>query len=257
MNPYPNSGDPNQYPPTQGSTGIPYGGSSPQTPPNVPPGYGDQSPYQQPGYQQPPYQQGAYQQPPYQTPYQAPYQQTPYPQSKSTVALDWRYLTAGIGALVSLIAFFLPAYNAGIAVIPMLNSLGYPTSSYNSSTYSFPLISAAQSGRQLWLDFVIALVAIGIVGLLQFGKQMFKAPTSPMIQKLANSLNTSPHTWGLILLGVGGFGIFFHFILDLGVIGFWAYGAWLYLLGMIAVAVGGFFIFRPPTTTPTQVPPVR
>jgi hypothetical protein len=246
MNPYPNSGDPNQpnqYPPNQGLTGTPHGGGA-QIPPNVPPGYGDQSPYQQPGYQQPPYQQGDYQQPPY----QAPYQQTPYPQSKSTIAFDWRYLTAGIGALVSLIAFFLPYYTYGGA------GGTYYGITIPSTNYS---VTGFQIGRQFLLDVIIALAAIIIALLLQFGNQMFKAPTSPNIQKLANSLNTKARIWGLVLLAFGAFGIFFRFILDLTVLNIWGVGSWLYLLGMIAVTVGGFFVFRPLNSTPTQVPPVR
>ena len=246
LNPYPNSGDPNQpnqYPPApnQGPTGTPYGGGS-QMPPNVPPGYGDQPPYQQPDYQQPPYQQDAYQQQPYQQP---PYQQAPYPQQKSTIAFDWRYLTAGIGALVAFIAFFLPYYTY---------SSGGGSYTVPGTSYS---ISGSQIGRQLLLDIIIALAAIVIAVLLQFGSQMFKAPTAPNMQKFANSLNTQQRTWGLALLGLGIFGIFFRFILDLSVLNTWGVGSWLYLLGMIAVAVGGFFTFRPLTSAPTQVPPVR
>jgi hypothetical protein len=247
MNPYPNQEDPNQanqYPPNQG--GQYSGGGSYQTPPNVPPGYGEQPPYQQQGFQQPSYQA------PYQQP---PYQQSPYP-PQSTLALDWRYLTAGIGALVSLIAFFIPSYNVLVVAAPVFSSLGLPTS-YTPTTGGYPAVSGAQLGRQLWLDLIIVLVAIGIVLMLQFGNQMFKAPTSPGMQKLVNSLNTSPRTLGLALLAVGVFGIFFHFILDIGVLGYWTFGAWLYLLGIIAVAVGGFFIYRPLTPAPAQVPPVR
>jgi hypothetical protein len=239
MNPYPNSGDPNQpnqYPPSQGLTGTPYGSGAP-IPPN-PPAYGDQFPYQQ----------GAYQQPSYQTPYQSPYQQTPYPQSKSTIAFDWRYLTAGIGALVALIAFFLPYYTYGSG------GGSYYGITVPSTNYS---VTGLQIGRQFLLDVIIALAAIIIALLLQFGNQMFKASTSPNIQKLANSLNTQTRAWGLVLLIIGAFGIFFRFILDLTVLNIWGVGSWLYLLGMAAVTVGGFFVFRPLNSTPTQVPPVR
>lgn len=248
MNSYPNQGDPNQpeqYPPGQEQAGAQHGGGY-QTPPSVPPPYGEP----------PPYQQGAYQPPPYQAPYQAPYAQSPYPQRQSSIAVDWRYLTAGIGALLSLILFFIPSYNEAIALVPIANSQGYYaglTSAYSSA----PLVSGAQLGRQLWLDLMVVLVALIIVLLLQFGNQLFKAPTSPIIQRLVNSLNTSSRTWGLALLVVGAFGIFFHFILDLGVLSFWGVGAWLYLLGLIAVVVGGFFIYKPPSSTLIQVPTVR
>jgi hypothetical protein len=86
---------------------------------------------------------------------------------------------------------------------------------------------------------------------------MFKASNSSNIQKLTNSLNTQTRIWGLVLLIIGAFGIFFRFILDLTVLNIWGVGSWLYLLGMIAVTVGGFFVFRPLNTTSTQVPPVR
>lgn len=244
MNSYPDPNDPTQmaqYPPNQGQQ--PYGAY--QGPSNVPSGYGEQPPYQQSGYQQAPYQQSAYQQPPYQMP---PYQQAPYAQARSTIALDWRYLTAGIGAFVAFVAFFLPSYSGLIAFGGDFNSL------LTGATY---LISGAQYGRWLWLEAIIALIPLGIAILLQFGNQMFKTSTSPNIQKVVNSLNTQPRTWGLALLLVGAFGIFFHFILGLSIINLWAFGAWLYFLGIIAVTVGGFFVWRPLTPTSTQAPPTH
>jgi hypothetical protein len=142
---------------------------------------------------------------------------------------------------LSLIAFFLPYYSVNI---------GY---------YLTPVVTASgfQVGHQVLLDLFIALIVIIVALLLQFGNQIFKAPASPSIQKLANSLNANQRVWGLALLGIGAFGIFFRFILDLGRLSTWGVGSWLYLIGMIAVAVGGFFIWRPPASTPGQVPPVR
>jgi hypothetical protein len=255
MGSYPNPGDPNQpnqYPPNQGPAQTQYGGGY-QTPPNAAPapapGYGDPQPPYQPGpgaYQQPPYQQGAYQQPPYQ---QAPYQQTPYPQRQSSIAFDWRYLTAGIGALVAFIAFFLPYYS--ISTGGTYLGVTIPGTVYSQS--------GLQIGHQVLLDIVIALVALAIAACLQFGSQMFKASatsTSSSFQKLTNSFNTNQRMWGLALLAIGAFGFFFRFILDLGSLSSWGVGSWLYTIGMIAVAVGGFFIYRPLTSTPAGVPPV-
>ena len=221
MNPYPNSGDPNQptqYPPNQEQAGTPYGGGY-QPPPTE---YGDQ----------PLYQPGAY----HQSSYQSPYEQTPYAQS-SSIVFDWRYLTAGIGALVSLIAFFLPYSGAN----------GY--GGYVSAGSGF------QRGHQLLLDFIIALAALAIAALLQFRSQIPTASIPPAIQKLINLLNQ--HTSGLTLVGLGIFGFFFRFVLDLGSLSSWGIGSWLYTLGIIAVAIGGFFVWRPPASISTQVPPTR
>jgi hypothetical protein len=228
---YPNPGDPNQpnqYPPSQGQPGTPYGGGGYQQPPS---GYGEQQSYQQGAYQQPPYQQSPYQQ---QSPYYAP----------SAVAFDWRYITAGVGALLSLIAFFLPYYSFGGATY-----YGVTSPSYG--------VSGLQIGHQVLLDIIIALAAIVIALLLQFGHQIFKAPASPNMQRLANSLNANQRSWGLALLVIGAFGVFFRFILDLSVLNIWGIGSWLFVIGMIAVAVGGFFVWRPPASMAGQVPPTR
>ena len=214
---------------------MPYGGYSSSS--NLPP-YGDWQPPQPPfhqggGYQppfsqtggnyQPPFQQGYQQQIPYQ---QSPYQQSPYPQS-SPISLDYRNLIAGIGAIVAIVAFFLPAY-----------------------TISFLFL-----GGRYWLDFFIALVALAIVILLQFGEQWFKSSTNPTIQRVIKSVTSEPRTWYIRLITVGSFGIFFHFILDLGYLNIWGVGSWLYLLGMVAIVVAGVLFIRPPAST--TVPPIR
>jgi hypothetical protein len=121
--------------------------------------------------------------------------------------------------------------------------------------YGYGFASGFQQGHQLLLDFIIALVALAIAAFLQFGDQLFKAPTSPTIQKLTNSLKTDQRRWGLILMSLGIFGFFFRFILDLGTINYWGVGSWLYTIGVIAVAVGGLFIYRPPRPSPVQTPP--
>src|SRR5690349_17970627 len=131
---YPSQGEHTQYPPGYGST------------PNTPSYSG-----QQQAFQQPQYQQQAFQQPPYQQQYQQPYgqspyqQQSPYPQAPA-ISWDYRNIIAGVGALVAVIAFFLP----------------FRTISDFSLYIS---ASGAQLGTKYWLDFIIALVALGIVAL--------------------------------------------------------------------------------------------
>jgi len=200
--------------------------------------YGSQAPYQQGGYpyQQPYYPQGDYQQNPYQ-------QASPYAPARPAIVFDYRYLAAGIGAIVSFIAFFLTYYS-------------------NSITFLGTTITDAPSGVQMagregryWLDLIIALAAIIIPVLLQFGEQWFKTSTTPMLQKLVSSLDAKPRDWGLWLFITGLAGIFVHFILDLNELGVWGVGAWFYLLGMIAVAVGGFLVYRPPASMSTQATP--
>lgn len=249
MNPF--SGDPNQQNQPneatnmQGPTGTQYVGSNYQPPAS---GYQQQQ-YQQPQYQQPQYQQPQYQQPQYPGQYpQQPYAQRP---AGAPFPYDWRYLTVAVGALLSVIAFFIPSYN-------IFGDYPGNWSSYSSLLGFNPYVSEFYVGRQHWLDLIIVLIALGMGVLLLFGKQMFKTSTSPMIQKVVTSLNNQPKTWGLALLALGGFGIFFHFILDLGALGLWAFGAWLFLIGLISITVGGYFIYRPPagTTTPGAVPPM-
>jgi len=248
---YPNQGQndptqPSQYP-NQGTENTDYGRYSPS--PNMPP-YRDQqsqqppqSPFQQGGYQ-PPFQQGGYQQGPqpsfqqqmnYQ---QSPYQQSPYPQSP-TISLDYRNIIAGVGAFIALISFFLPYYT-----IPYAD---FPSSSLSASGYGI--------GGRYWLDFILALAVLAIVILLQFGEQWFKSSTNPTIQRVVTSLTSQPRTWYTRLIAIGGFSIFFHFILDLGRLSIWSIGSWLYLLGAIAIVVGGVLFIKPPI--PTATPPVR
>ncbi len=253
MNSYPNQNpDPNwgtnwsapQYPPNQGQQGQmgqPYGAQWPGTPPP----YGGQQPYQQEGYpyqqpfypqeQQPFYPQGGYQQNPYQ-------QASPYAPARPAIAFDYRYLVAGIGAIVSFIAFFLTYYSGHDPIL--------------GTTFAETGVQTAGIEGRYWLDPLIALVAIIIPVLLQFGKQWFKTSTTPLLQKLVSSLDTRSRDWGLWLCITGLAGIFVHFILDLNELGDWGIGSVLYLLGMIAVAVGGFLVYRPlaPKST-TATPP--
>ena len=200
--------------------------------------YGGQASYQQGGYpyQQPYYQPGDYQQNPYQ-------QASPYAPARPAIVLDYRYLAAGIGAIVSFIAFFLTYYSFSFTV------LGTTTTDIESGAQI-----AGGEGRY-WLDLIIALVAIIIPVLLQFGKQWFKTSTTPMLQKLIGSLDTKPRDWGLWLFITGLVGIFIHFFLDLNHLGDWGVGAWFYLIGMIAVAVGGFLVYRPPASMSTRAAP--
>ena len=254
MNQYPNQDqDPaqqGQYPNQgQGQSGTQYGGGYGQVP-NVPPYTNPQPPYQQggqPPYQQTPYQQGGqppYQQPPYQqSGYgQTPYQQTPYQQGSYgqtpygapvSQSMDYRYIIAGVGAIVAFIAYFLPFYT------------------YSSTYFSFSLSGAEASGR-FFLDLLLALAALVIVGLLLFGNQMFKNPTNPTIQQLLTSLNTKTRTWIYALIGVGAAGVVIHILVSLGLPGSWGIGAWLYLLAMLAVAAGGaLFIWQPNKSSTT------
>src|SRR5689334_19683663 len=113
--------------------------------------------------------------------------------------MDYRNIIAGVGAIVAVIAFFLPFFSYAGSVLGQ---------TYQSSA------SGVQVGSRTWLDFIIALVALAIVVLLQFSEQMLRTSTSPMIQRLRTSLNTQPKTWYTALIAVGAFGIFFHFILD-------------------------------------------
>ena len=248
---YPNQGqnDPTQHSqyPNQGTDNIPYSGYPPS--PNMLP-YSKQQPHQPPqppfqqggGYpspfQQSGYQQGAYQQ---QIPYQqSPYQQSPYPQSAS-ISVDYRNIIAGIGAILAIIAFFLPYYTISFSLS------GISSSNLSESGYAI--------GGRYWLDWIIALAALAIVILLQFGEQWFKSSTNPTIQRVVKSLTSQPQTWYTRLIAIGGFGIFFHFILDLGRLNIWGVGSWLYLLGMIAVVTAGVLFIKPPTPTTTQ--PIR
>lgn len=229
-----------QYP-NQGMDNTPYGGYSP--PSNMLP-YGNQQPPQppQPPFQQgggnypPRFQQGSYQQGAYQQ--QSPYQQSPYPQSPS-ISLDYRNIIAGIGAIIGLISFFLPYYTVSFSEIP--------NSSISESGYGI--------GGRDWLDFIIALAALAIVVLLQYGEQWFKSSTNPTIQRVVKSLTSQPRIWYTRLITVGSFGVFFHFILDLGRLNFWGIGSWLYLLGMIAIVVAGVLFIKPPV--PSTTPPIR
>jgi hypothetical protein len=256
MNQYPNQGqnDPTQQSqyPNQGTGNTEYGGYSPLS--NRPP-YGDQPPHQPPqppfqqgGYQPPPFQQSGYQQGAYQPPFQqqtnyqqSPYQQSPYPQ-KPAISLDYRNVIAGIGAIVALISFFLPYYTMSYFYTDL------PSGSLSESGYGV--------GGRYWLDFIIALAALAIVLLLQFGEQWFKSSSNPTIQRVVASLASQPRTWYTSLIAVGGFAIFFHFILDLGRLNIWGLGSWLYLLGAIAIVVGGVLFIKPPTTS-TTIPPIR
>jgi len=68
-------------------------------------------------------------------------------------------------------------------------------------------------------------------------------------------LTSQPRTWYIWLIAVGGFGHLFHFILDLGHLNYWGVAAWLYLLGAIAIVVGGVLFIKPPV--PTATPPIR
>lgn len=211
-----------------------------------------QQPYQQqyqqgPQYQQPYQQQGQQQ---YQQPYgQAPYMQSsPYPQAPA-ISFDYRNIIAGVGAFFAIIAFFLPYYNG-----PARNPITYDIIYFSAS--------GASLGAQLWLDFIVALLAFAIVGALQFQDQLFKTSTNPTLQRLYTSLQSQPKNWYMALIGLGSFGIFFRFILDLGKIGLWQAGPWIYLLSMIAIVVAGILYIRPPVAapapapTPTQTPPL-
>jgi hypothetical protein len=216
----------------QSPAGQPYGAQSP----NGSTSYGGQAPYQQGGYpyQQPYYPQGDYQQNPYQ-------QASPYAPARPAIVFDYRYLAAGIGAIVSLISFFLTYYTGHDAIL--------------DTTFATTGVRAAGADGRYWLDPIIALVAIIIPVLLQFGKQWFRTSATPMLQKLVNSLDTKPRDWGLRLFITGLAGIFVHFILDLNELSIWGVGAWFYLLGMIAVAVGGFLVYRPPASMSARVTP--
>jgi hypothetical protein len=246
-----NQNQPNQIPPAQAA-------DSNQYPPYAPPGYSNQYPYRQDnnpqgGYSPGTYQQGGYQQQQagYELPYGIPYQQPLLNQQgqgyNTGISLDWRFLTAGIGSLVAIIAFFLPSYNP---LGTLRSIIGTSLSYYNY--YSF---SGAQMGRQLWLDFIIAIIVLLIVVGLQFGSRIIRNPTSPITKKVLNSLTTQQKNWGLGLFLLGVFGIFFHFVLDLGVLNIWLFGAWLYTLGIVAVAVGGYFTWRPMPKATTPAAP--
>jgi hypothetical protein len=244
MNQYPGQGqnDPtqqSQYP--QGIGNTEYGGYSPlQQPPQPPFQQGGYQPpsFQQGGYQ-PPFQQSGYQQGPFQQQMnyqQSPYQQSPYPQ-KLAISLDYRNVIAGVGAIVALISFFLPYYTMSFFYTDL------PGTSLSESGYGV--------GGRYWLDFIIALAALAIVLLLQFGEQWFKSSSNPTIQRVITSLTSQPRTWYTSLIAVGGFAIFFHFVLDLGRLNIWGLGSWLYLLGTIAIVVGGVLFIKPPTSTTT------
>ena len=252
MNQYPNQGqdDPTQQSqyPNLGTDNTPYAGYSSSS--NIPP-YGSQQSYQPPqppfqqgdGGYQPPFQQGGYQQGAFQQQInyqQSPYQQSPYPQ-KSAISLDYRNIIAGIGAIIALISFFLPYYTISFSFSDLSSS------SLSESGYS--------AGGRYWLDFIIALAVLAIVILLQFGEQWFKSSTNPTIQRITTSLTSQPRVWYTRLIAVGSFGIFFHFILDLGHLNVWGIGSWLYLLGMIAIVVAGVLFIKPPV--PTTTPPIR
>lgn len=253
MSQYPYQGqDPNQqgqygaYPPNQGG-GTSYG-QQPQQPQQP---YGQPQQPQQPqqpyGQTQPPYQ-APYTQPPYgqpQQPYTNPYgqQQVPlYGQTPATkAALHPGYLTALIGGGVAFIAFFLPYVTVSYSVLGIGGSIS---------------ASGSQGGGLLWLDFLLALAAIAVAALLQFGSRFLGTSSNANMAKLNTSLAAQPRKWVTALLAIGAGGAVVHILLML--IGFssytgsyagvsvgWGFGAWLYLLAMIAVAVGGFLAFRP------------
>jgi hypothetical protein len=262
MNQYPNQ-DPqpqNPYPTVQGPTpSQPNIGSVPQPDHNPTPGYGEQQPQYNPGsgypqqqsqtpfqttgypqqqqsyqpggyqqqqvpFQQGDYQQGSYQQSNYQ---QAPYQQTPYPNKQAlNINLDYRNIIIAVGGLLSFIAFFLAYYSAG----------------YDYYHYTESGADLARGNGRFWFDMLFALAAILIAVLLQFGDQWFKSGTSSFVERLAHN----KRLWVNIIIGIGVYGILVH-VFNIGNIGYWGIGAWLYLLGMIAVLVGGIFFIRPPT----------
>lgn len=259
------SGQPQPQQPQQPYAENPYG-QTPQQPYSQPQQPYGQQPFGQPP-QQPPYGQTAYgqnpppygqTQPPYgqpQSPYGQPYgqQQVPYGQAAplSLKTMHPGYLTALIGGAVAFIAFFLPYYGWSYSS----TYLGTHSASVNGST-------VASVYAQFWLEFLLALAAIAVALLLQFGTRWFanfQSQPASFMGKVVTSLTTKTRNWVIALIGIGGAGVLLHLLFmltslsniggtDIGGTGYsagWGFGAWLYLLAMLAVAVGGFLAFRP------------
>ena len=127
------------------------------------------------------------------------------PQQPGVLAPGRRGLIVVIGAIVALFGFYLPYF-------------------------------ATYSGYQLaslygiyWLDAVLAVAA-----LLLLTAKLFVPALERFKQRWA---------LGLITLGVGGAVVHYWLVTHDSMLFYWGVGAWLYLLGMLAVALGGLLLF--------------
>src|SRR5258708_14869245 len=168
------------------------------------------------------------------------------------------YLIAGIGGIEALLAFlFMPyvsipvAYNGGVSIT----------------------FSAMSDGGLIWVEVLLALLAIAIPALVVYRNNPFGLSGTPVETQVR---------WGIYtLIGIGALGLLAQLIvvLNVGSFGFngqtlgsansitnisYSTGFWFYLLSMIAVVAGGGLAFRKKIapasslqslTPPTQYPP--
>jgi hypothetical protein len=152
------------------------------------------------------------------------------------------YVIAGIAAIIAFISFFLPYYSVSAGIFGSFSA------------------SAAQIGGYLWLVFILILVSIALPALLMF-RANTASPFGVSGMPYANQVRYA--AYGLI--GTGALSVLLLLLSILtgtGGIGFGgseggvsagpAFGFWLLLLAMIAVAVGGFLAMRTAATAPTS-----
>ena len=163
------------------------------------------------------------------------------------------YLIAGIGAIVALFAFiFLPILSVSSA-----SSVFSITSTSPGQSSLLNVSDIAQNYQiSIWIEGLAAVTAITISALIAFRPvpfSMLKA-TAPLEIQIR---------WGNYLLILAGiFGVLTPLIITLTLDSFtktfgattsFASGAWLCLLGMIAVIVGGVLALRTMSQVPQQV----
>jgi peptidoglycan/LPS O-acetylase OafA/YrhL len=140
-----------------------------------------------------------------QQPSQPQHQQPGYSQQPGVHSPGRRGLIVVIGAVVALFGFFLPYFSI-------------------YSGYQLASLYAVY-----WLDGGLAVAA-----LLLLAARLF-----------VPALETLKRRWALALmtLGVGGAFVHYWLVTHDSVLFYWGIGAWLYLLGMLAIALGGLLLF--------------
>jgi hypothetical protein len=161
------------------------------------------------------------------------------------------FLTAGIGGIVALFAFFvLPFISVTLGMFGTFSLTGSQLAGYGGQASGSPLGSALQGLQLLWIAPLVALIIIAIAAYQLFMSKPTNAAAAASAAKAAA-------TWLIVLGGIMLLGVFIRYIIDSQplvqsgygvssdsysgptVASFYGAGVWIYALSMIAVIVGG------------------